>query len=264
MDRYTHRYSITADLMDMHYRMTPGAVLLWFQDSFARYMTILHVAAFDLVKQGLMWVVTELRSEFRPVDVFWADEVDVCIWIREVTPLRIYSDFIVRKAATQEEIVRGSGCWSLLDTATHSLAHTDAAASAITVLPEAALPEAPRKSRFPAPGAPMGSVRHHVNLLDLDFNGHVGNRSYLSIAMLTATDGFLSGHRLRSMQLKWLRETPPGETLSCGLYAVEGAEGFYQHILTQSDGTEAARILSQWEPIDRLPDIARDLQREQA
>jgi len=248
--------------MDLHYRMTPAAVLLYFQDSFARYMTTLHIAAFDLDKQKLMWVVTEFRSEFSPVEVFWSDEVDVTIWISEISPLRIYTDFIIRKAATQEEVVRGSGCWNLLDTDTHKLARTDAAAAVLTVRPEAALPDAPRKSRFPAAGALMASVRHHVNLLDLDFNGHVGNRSYLAIAMLTATDDFFSSHKLRSMQLKWLRETPPEETLTCELHAVEGSPDEFLHSLFQSDGTEAARILSRWETIDRLPDISEDLQRE--
>lgn len=263
MDRYTHRYSITADLMDMHYRMSPGAVLLYFQDSFARYMTLLDVAAFDLAKQGLMWVVTEFRCEFQPVDTFWSDEVDVTIWISELTPLRIYSDFLITKAGTHEEVVRGSGCWNLLDLSTHKLARTDAAAAAITVRPEPVFPDAPRKSRFPAAGALLGSARHHVNLLDLDFNGHVGNRSYLAIAMLTATEGFLSSHRLQSMQIRWLRETPPGETLTCELHAAEGVPGEYLHSLFQSDGTEAARIHSCWQPIDRLPDISADLVREQ-
>ena len=263
MNRYTHRFSITADLMDMHYRMSPGAVLLWFQDSFARYMTTLNVAAFDLVKQGLMWVVTEFRCDFRPVDALWSEEVEVEIWISELTPLRIYSDFIVRKTGSGEEVVRGYGCWNLLDTATHKLAKTDAIAGVIPVCPEPALPDVPRKSRFPAPGALLGSIRHHVNLLDLDFNGHVGNRSYLSIAILTATQVFLDSHRLGSMHIKWLRETPPEETITCELHAVEGEPDRYQHILCQSDGTEAARILSRWLPIDGLPDIARDLQREQ-
>jgi len=264
MDLYTHRYSVTADLMDTHYRMTPAAVLLYFQDSFARYMTLLHIAAFDVVKQDLMWVVSEFRCDFLSACVFWADEVDVSIWIREISPLRIISDFIIRKAATQEEVVRGSGCWNLLEISTRKLAHADTVARVITVRPEAALPDAPRKVRFPAPGALMGSARHHVNLLDLDFNGHVGNRSYLAIAMLTATDGFLRSHRLVGMQIKWLRETPPDETLTCELHAVEGEAGLYQHILFQTDGTEAARILSRWEPIDRLPDIATELLRESA
>ena len=39
--RYTHRYSITAADMDTRYRMTPSAVLLYFQDCWARYMACL-------------------------------------------------------------------------------------------------------------------------------------------------------------------------------------------------------------------------------
>ena len=50
---YTHRYSITAADMDTRYRMTPSAVLLYFQDCWARYMACLNLAAFDVVKQNL-------------------------------------------------------------------------------------------------------------------------------------------------------------------------------------------------------------------
>ena len=50
MESYTHRYSLTAADMDTRYRMTPNAVLLYYQDCWARYMACLHLAAFDVVK----------------------------------------------------------------------------------------------------------------------------------------------------------------------------------------------------------------------
>ncbi len=40
MNQYTHRYSLTAADMDTRYRMTPNAVLLYYQDCWARYMGV--------------------------------------------------------------------------------------------------------------------------------------------------------------------------------------------------------------------------------
>ena len=40
LNQYTHRYSLTAADMDTRYRMTPNAVLLYYQDCWARYMAL--------------------------------------------------------------------------------------------------------------------------------------------------------------------------------------------------------------------------------
>lgn len=63
MKQYTHRYSLTAADMDTRYRMTPNAVLLYYQDCWARYMSCLHLAAFDVIKENRIWVMS--RSSTR-------------------------------------------------------------------------------------------------------------------------------------------------------------------------------------------------------
>ena len=73
-------------------------MLMYFQDSFARLMTIHHVAAFDIVKQHRMWVITEVQMDIQPTVTYWSEDFTVEIWVSELTSLRIYCDFrIVRK-----------------------------------------------------------------------------------------------------------------------------------------------------------------------
>ena len=84
MDRYIQRFTVTANDMNNQYRLTPHAVLLYFQDCFARYMSCLHLAAFDLVKQHQMWIITEFRAEMNPVDVFWTHDLEVTLWVSEI------------------------------------------------------------------------------------------------------------------------------------------------------------------------------------
>ena len=76
MNQYTHRYSLTAADMDTRYRMTPNAVLLYYQDCWARYMACLHLAAFDVVKQNRIWVITEFNAWFEEQTALWSDDAD--------------------------------------------------------------------------------------------------------------------------------------------------------------------------------------------
>jgi acyl-CoA thioesterase FadM len=93
MNQYTHRYSLTAADMDTRYRMTPNAVLLYYQDCWARYMACLHLAAFDIVKQNRIWVITEFNAWFEEQTAFWSDDIDVSVWNSEVSALRLYAEF---------------------------------------------------------------------------------------------------------------------------------------------------------------------------
>ena len=64
--KYRHTYTSTASDITPLYRLTPNALLMYFQDSFARLMTIHNVAAFDIVKQRRMWVITEIQMNIQP------------------------------------------------------------------------------------------------------------------------------------------------------------------------------------------------------
>ena len=260
---YTHRYAITAADMDQHYRMTPHAVLLYFQDCFARHMTCHHVAAFDLVKQQKMWVFTEYDAELTPVDTLWTEEIDVSLWVSEITSLRIYCDFRIRKTDGGAEVAHGCGQMCLLDIPSRRLEQTALIADRLTVVPD--LTVSHRKQRFPKGTDIIVSNDHKVNRLDVDFNGHVNNRSYLSIALVTMPDDFLPHHALRHISIHWLHETYLSDTLHCDLYAIpsddmQAAE--FVHTLRSSDGAEAAQVHTLWRPLTHIPDIAEVLVRK--
>lgn len=261
MEKYRYTYTVTAADMDARYRMKPNAVLAYYQDAFARYMTTLGVAAFDLAKEGRTWIITEYYALFSQADPLWYERMEVEMWISELSPLRVFSDYIVRKADTGEEVARGYACWNILNIASRSPEKTDFLTGRIPVIADMVLPEAHRKVRFPKADHPMAAADHTVNLLDLDFNGHVGNRSYLDIAMLTATDDFLRSHRPLFMGIKWQHETMAGDRLHCALAAVSEKPGDYVHVLTRQDGTDAASIFSRWLQADPPCDIAEVLER---
>lgn len=253
MNKYSHTFTVTCQDMNKDYRLSPAAVLLYFQESYARYMGCLHMAAFDLVKERRMWIITEMEAEMMPVDTFWGDDIKVTIWVSEITPLRVYADYMVTNADTDVVIAKGTSCWNLMNADTRKLDSTDVVAPQIPVLPEM-MTATHRKVRFPKEGTVLKQITHKVNQLDLDFNGHVNNRSYVSIAMLTVPDKFLTSHRTNRYVIHWLRESYLGETLTCTLRQV--AEDAYVHLITREDGEVAAEIFSVWAPLESQVDVS--------
>ena len=79
--KYRHTYTSTASDITPLYRLTPNAMLMYFQDSFARLMTIHNVAAFDIVNQRRMWVITEVQMDIQPTVTYWSEDFTAEIWV---------------------------------------------------------------------------------------------------------------------------------------------------------------------------------------
>ena len=90
MDKYCQKYIITNDCMDINYRLTPISAIMYFQDCFARYMTLNNLAAFDIVDDNLYWIVSEFNIEFCSELPFWSEEIEVSAWVSEITKLKIF------------------------------------------------------------------------------------------------------------------------------------------------------------------------------
>ena len=277
---YTHKYSITAADMDTRYRMTPNAALLYYQDCWARFMACLHLAAFDMVKVNRMWVITEFNAFFEEETALWSEEIEVEVWNSELSALRLYAEFRFRRP-DGKEVAHGYGCWTLLDTEAHRLAPLTPFAEQIPVVAEMTT-ESHKKMRFAKPSEishqpsegslQIPEIKHRVNPINLDFNGHVNNRTYLSIAMQQADEAFLDAHAIRRIAIHWLRETFLGDTLTCSYEPSEvshqSSEGSDQQALgvlanlTREDGELSAQIYTEWAPRTIATDIAAQAPRD--
>ena len=246
--KYIHCYSLTAADMDTRYRMTPSAVLLYYQDCWARFMSYLHLAAFDVIKENRMWIITEFNAWFEEQTALWSDDIDVTVWNSEVSSLRLYAEFRVHRS-DGVEVAHGYGCWTLLDTEAHRLAPMTPFQPRIPVLPEMTS-DTHKKRRFTTEGTLLQQIEHRVNPINLDFNGHVNNRTYLSIAMQSADETFLDAHAIRCLSIHWLKETFLGDTLTCCLTLLphEAETHMYQylHTIARNDKETAAQVYSEW------------------
>ncbi|MBP5366773.1 MAG: hypothetical protein J6Y82_12785 [Bacteroidales bacterium] len=257
--KYRHKYTVTAADMTPLYRLTPNAMLMYFQDSFARLMTIHNFAAFDIDKQQRMWVITEFHIDICPTVIFWAEDFVVEVWISELTSLRNYCDFRITRADNGNLIASGSSQWNILNLETKRLEPTDFLTDALTVIPEM-MTESHKKERFPKAQSVDMQMEHRVNRLDLDFNFHVSNRSYVSIALLTMPDDVLTAQTPAALTVHWLHETYLDDTLCCQMSRL--VNDTYLHILTNSSGTTVCEVLSRWMPQPTAADVSDVLNRD--
>ena len=257
--KYRHTYTSTASDITPLYRLTPNAMLMYFQDSFARLMTIHGVAAFDIVKQRRMWVITEVQMDVEPTVSYWSEDFTVEIWVSELSSLRIYCDFRIVRADREQLIASGTSQWNILNLDTKRLETTDFLADKLTVVPEM-MTASHKKVRFPKPQSCNMQMEHRATRLDLDFNFHVSNRSYVSIALLAMPDEVLAKQTLKTVTVHWLHETYLDETLLCRMSHTE--DGSYLHTLTNADGVVVCELMSQWQPQPETPDVSEVLNRE--
>ena len=257
--KYRHTYTSTASDITPLYRLTPNAMLMYFQDSFARLMTIHGVAAFDIVKQRRMWVITEVQMDVQPTVTYWSEDFTVEIWVSELSSLRIYCDFRIVRADSEQLIASGTSQWNILNLDTKRLETTDFLADKLTVVPEL-MTASHKKTRFPKMQSCDMQMEHRATRLDLDFNFHVSNRSYVSIALLTMPDEVLAKQTLKTVIVHWLHETYLDETLLCRMSHTE--DGSYLHTLTNADGVVVCELMSQWQPQPETPDVSEVLNRD--
>ena len=257
--KYRHTYTSTASDITPLYRLTPNAMLMYFQDSFARLMTIHHVAAFDIVKQRQMWVITEVQIDIQPTITYWSEDFTVEIWVSELTSLRIYCDFRIVRKDNEQLIASGTSQWNILNLDTKRLETTDFLADKVTVVPEL-MTGSHKKVRFPKAQSTDLEMQHRATRLDLDFNFHVSNRSYVSIALLTMPDEMLSAQTPTSLTVHWLRETYLDDMLTCRMSPI--ADGSYLHTLTNDEGLVVCELLSRWQAQTEAADVSEVLNRD--
>ncbi len=256
--KYRHTYTPTASDITPLYRLTPNAMLMYFQDSFARLMTIHHLAAFDIVKQRRMWVITEVQIDVQPTVTYWSEDFIVELWVSELTTLRIYCDFRIVRKDNEQLIASGTSLWNILNQDTKRLEKTDFLADKLTIVPEF-MTGSHKKIRFPKTQSIDMHIEHRATRLDLDFNFHVSNRSYVSIALLTMPDEVLSSQTLTSVIVHWLHETYLDETLTCHMSHID--VGSYLHTLTNAEGVVVCELMSRWQQQPEIPEVSEVLNR---
>ncbi|MCR4880508.1 MAG: hypothetical protein K6A44_00955 [bacterium] len=243
MKKYTKKYNIILDDMNLlDYRLRPISAISYVQDAFARYTSTKRMAAYDMMPKNLYWIVAEFNIDFVDTLPFWSEEIKVEIWYSEISKLKIYTDFNVYY--NDKIFAKGNALWFLLNTETKRPAKTDEFLEKFEIVNELTLGEH-KKFILPELGEKVTEMSHTTNLSDIDFNKHVNNKSYINIAEMTSPDDFLRNHTIKSLNIRFCKESFFGDTLICSEYKT-AQENFLIHKI-EKDGDLVCEIGSLWE-----------------
>ena len=243
MNKYSKKYNVILDNMDLfEYRLRPISAIMYLQDAFARYTATKKMAAYDLFPSNQYWIVTEFNIDFTDDLPFWSEEIEINIWISEITKLKVYTDYELRYK--NKTFAKGNALWFIIDRESKRPAKTDIVAERFELCDELTLGEH-KKFVLPEVTEVYTKIEHTNNLSDLDFNKHVNNKSYVNIAELTAPDEFRKTHKLKTLSIRFNRETILGDTLICTANKTQNPCQFVHTI--EKDGVSVCDISTTWE-----------------
>ena len=243
MNKYKKTYNVILDNMDLfEYRLRPISAIMYLQDAFARYTATKKMAAYDLFATNQIWIVAEFNVDFVEDLPFWSEEIEINIWISEITKLKVYTDYELKcKGIT---FAKGNALWFIIDKETKRPAKTDVVSQRFEVCSELVFEEH-KKFILPQATEVYTKIEHKNNLSDIDFNKHVNNKSYLNLAEMTAPDEFRKTRVLKNLHIKFNKETFLDDILICTTNRTELPDT-YTHII-EKDGISVCDIVTVWE-----------------
>lgn len=242
------------------YTIRPISVIMYLQDAFARFCATKKMAAYDLFKPNQYWIVTEFNIDFIDNLPYWSEEIEVSIWISEISKIKIYTDYEIKYK--DKIFAKGNALWFIIDRNTKRPVKTDVVAERFNVVNNLILEEH-KKFTLPDVKEKIREIKHTNNLSDLDFNNHVNNKSYINLAEMTASDEFKSKYNMRSLNIRFNKETFLGDTLTCATYKTE-QDNQYINII-EKDGVSVCDISTTWKektPRISITDYDMDVKKE--
>lgn len=252
---FTRRYTITTAEMDAHYRLTVDGLLTFHETTIATYLTTLYLAAFDLHKVDKAWVLSEINLELPEPPTMWSEDVEMTVWVSEMSPMRVWFDFTAMEAHTGKLVARGNSGWALVSMSERKLLSCEGLIPEGEVYRELAAGPHRKRTVMKYKPEPDSTLQHTINRIDLDFNGHTNNRRYIQMALVCFDDAFLETNRPAFLNIRFGKESRMGDSIANYTHSTDDPSVFVGRIIN-GRGEEICRVSSRWRAKEPLPDIA--------
>ena len=253
--KYSTTYQITAAQITALYRLTIDGLLTFHENTIARYLTTLGLAAFDVQKKDMTWVITEINLSLPEPPTMWSEDVEMTVWVSEMGPMRVWFDFEAREVHTGKVTAQGNSCWSMISLSERELIPGGGLIPEGELVKELAAGPHRKRLILKLSENPTDTLGHRINLIDLDFNGHTNNRRYVQLALVCFKPDFLDRYRPDSLGIRFLHESRMGDEIVNETYSTDAPDTFVGRVVNGS-GEELCRVTSHWIRKEPLPDIA--------
>ena len=209
----TEKYPVRARDADALGRLKIASAQLIMQEISEDHCRILGYSRDRLVEQDVVWLLSRSRVEFESTPVMH-DDMSVTTWplrsARSIYP-RCYifsvGGKVIGKAITQ---------WLLVNLKTRAMVDGEKLG---IILPETNLPQVLKSpARLRPEGDPSEVFTRTVRYSDLDLNGHMNNARYAEWLLDAVDAKLLLTHEIRALQLNYLHEVLPGNTVTLSRY----------------------------------------------
>lgn len=207
---YQQDFLVLSNEADIHHRASLYSLSNYLQEAARSHAEKLGWGVELLRSQQQFWVLTRLiiQVEAYPKP---GQTITVATWPKGTDRLFALRDFEVTLG--DKIIARATSSWALLDLKSRRANSLDAMSSimferanihAIKAVPE----------KLPAPAVDASTSQHTVTYSELDLNGHVNNTRYINWLLDTFPIDFHKKHAVSSIQLNYLAEVFPDQTVT--------------------------------------------------
>lgn len=245
--KFRKSYAVRAAEMNPDYTLKSHYVGMYFQECFAEYAAAKSVAAYDVAKNSLTWLTSDVKMEFVGDMPVWREAVDVEVWLRKFTAARMYVDF--RMYHGGGEIARGATVQLLADLNTHRPVRAETVVGRFELDADCVFPDENFAKIVPfdngcCASEGMSQTVQVVRFDDLDFNGHLNNVRYIPRALEAIPIEYRLSHVLSECRLKYEREAKFGDEILS--VCTRRNNSFTHELVRQSDSVRLCSMFSSW------------------
>lgn len=205
------KYHIIGRDVDYNKKLKPSALFSYLEDIAGLSTIDLGIDQDTIAKRAnAAWVISRMRLQMARYPS-WNDDIIIETWPQLPQRYLFERDYVI-KAADGEVLGKGSAVWAIIDIDTRKPLQSDT----IKVdYPEIKTERAiDSKSSRMAPFGDLVEIAHRpVCYSDIDMNGHVNNSRYLDYIMDCYPTDTVLKHPLKELQISYVNEALPGETL---------------------------------------------------
>lgn len=245
-ERLVRKYVVTSNDMLPDYRLSIFSAFGYFQDSVARFFADRHAGTFDAIKQGIIWVIPDNSMQMTGEFPLWGDEVTTEVILSELTPMRITFDYCLYDR-DMVCFAKGTGTWVPVGAETGRPTPMDPICE-INLDPVDGKPATlHKKVLFPKSGTMVKEQTKLMTFSDMDFNRHVGNRSYINFALQALPVDLDLAYDVSEISVRFLRQTFIGDTLTARIMVPDAPSepGSTAYLVTETNsaGEDVCRLL---------------------
>ncbi len=241
-----YNFKIKTMEIDCRNRMNIPAIANMIQEAAWRHAKELGVSSYDLMRDGLTWVLSKLKIELLK-NPGHESELIVKTWPSGADKYHAFRGFSIQNAQ-QEKLIKALTVWLIIDMNKREISQIPEYIKSLRCAEEVVTYDF--TTNIPDVTQPQFQYKTKVCWHDLDINRHVNNNHYIRWALESFPEQHLFERDLQSLEIVFRGEGVYGEDIESVSQFIDKNQ--YLHNVHTADGKELIRAISMWDENVRL------------